>query len=134
VTDTETLDGADLIERSYGPIARGEYDTALAAKRPALLDYARALPAMTDRELVAATESAIYESALIARFSRMNFNAEHCRATMCHSESRRRQVAAGHDEWCGVGSLYQQAYNAVVCGQGHPGLASVTTECGCGLD
>lgn len=130
MTDTTTLDGPDLIEHLYGPIARQEYQHAPSSTRAHLMAYAQRLGTLNAEDFVTFTETAILDSAITGRF-RGNFSAEHCKATMCHAEDRRRQVAAGHDEWCSNGSLYQRAYNAVVRNQGHPQLASITTTCDC---
>lgn len=124
----------DLLEATYGPSARREFEGARESEQPALWAWAfETLPAMDDTGFVRVASGAIYDSANMARF-RGGFEDLHFKATACYRESERRQRLAHPDEDCRATSLYERAYNVTVRDAGHSHMAHEPRSCTCSAD
>lgn len=116
---------ADIV----GPVAVREFNNAADHYKPGLLVWARDLPTLTDEQFLTECSHAIYDSALVGRF-RGNWDHEHFKASACHSEAKRRHVAAGHASDCRGSTLYGQAHARAMREAGHKPPA--LTGCTCG--
>lgn len=95
-----------------GPVGMTEYEGSPDWAKADLLTWALGLPELSDTDLHAETESAIYESALTQRF-RGNWNHVDFKVTACYREAKRRHLAAGHTKDCRADTIYGEAYNAL---------------------
>ena len=111
-----------------GVVALGEYQNAPEHARPKLDAWITTLRDLSDEDFMRVARSAIYDSALTANWQG-NWNAEHCKASACFHESRRRLVLAGHDRGCSGPSLYSRAHSQVMREHGYQPTAD--GECGC---
>lgn len=100
-----------------GRVAYHEFENAPDWSKETLRARLVELTTLTDDEFVRATESAIYDSALMQRF-RGNNEHIHCLATACYYQSELRKAAAGHAEDCRAETLYSRAYGAVTSQHG----------------
>lgn len=75
--------------------------------RTTLLPWLRKVEAMSDLDLYWECRVQIMDSARMNRFR--NMNHVHFQADACMAISRRRRVAAGHDQWCRA-SIYNRAH------------------------
>lgn len=124
----------DLLETTYGPTARREFEGARESEQPGLWTWAfETLPGMFDSVFVTVASRAIYDSANMGRF-RGNFEDVHFKATACYRESERRQRLAHPDEDCRATSLYERAYNITVRDAGHSHMAAEVRPCTCSTD
>lgn len=108
---------SNLAEK-VGVVAAKEFEAAEDWAKPKLLEWIDKLPSLSDETFALECQRAIYDSALCQRF-RGNWEHEHCRASACHHESRRRMVAVGHDRRCNGENIYTQAYASVLVNEGH---------------
>ncbi len=122
LTDTQ-------IEEQFGPIAYREFQGATDTAKPRLRDWLGNLHTLTDDELLGEAAGAILGSAIVQRF-RGNFEADHCMATACYREAKRRHEAAGHAGDCRGTTIYGRAHANVMRSQGH--TPSDPTPCSCG--
>lgn len=118
----------EQVAEIVGPVGVDEFDTAPDYAKAELTEWVRVLRDLSDDALGAESRHWIYESALVGG-SRRNFNHIHCKATACYHESRRRQMAAGHEKYCHGPSIYNRAYAAVLRGEGHTPPAEGTCAC-----
>lgn len=129
-TASETGFDLDLLEATYGPTARREFEHSLADEKPRLWQWAfEVLPVKFDDEFVRTASSAIYDSANMANYP--GFENLHFKATVCYRESERRHALAHPDEDCRATSLYQRAFNMAVRDAGHSHMASEIVPCTC---
>jgi hypothetical protein len=130
-TDAPTYDPS-LLETALGPITAREFDAAEDYTKPALWAWLIAIVNLTDAELYHASRSAIYESALVNRFShRINFEHVHCKATACYSEAERRLKLEKHAEDCRPSGIYGRAHADVMTAYGYE-PSSPIRPCTCG--
>ena len=127
MTETTLATAAD-VHVWYGPVAAQEFEAARDTVKPGLLVWLASLRTMTDDEFRDACESAIYASASVARF-RGNFEDDHCKATACFSESRRRLVLAGHSDDCRGPSVYSRAHASLMRSHGYQPTGDGVCEC-----
>jgi hypothetical protein len=128
-TATPTLD----LVAAIGPVAAREFEGAKIYEKPKLLAWIERLPSQTDDEFAEECSHAIYGSALAMRF-RGNWEADHCRASACFHESRRRLVRDGHAEDCRGPSIYSRAHSALMRGHGYAPTADGECRCDLGGD
>lgn len=114
-----------------GPIGYREFESSKEAHRAGLERWILALPGLSDEEFRAEAASAIHGSALVNSF-RGNWAHEHCKASAAYHESKRRHVAAGHDEDCHGDTIYDVAFAQVWRSQGHSPNAYPPKDCTCG--
>lgn len=114
-------------EPIVGAVAAREYHDSPEWAKPKLREWVEKLPSLSDKDLLGETCSAIHGSALTNSW-RGNWEHEHCKASACSHESRRRMVRDGHGEWCGP-SIYTRAYRDVTLGQGYDWPDDSTCRC-----
>lgn len=118
----------DELKDAIGVVALDEYRGAPDFEKPKLNAWIGTLRDLSDDEFLTVARSAIYHSALTASW-RGNWNADHCRASACYHESRRRLVLAGHDRDCRGQSLYSRAHSELMCEHGYAPTAAGVCEC-----
>lgn len=121
-------DRASIID-IVGPVAITEFDNAKDHYKPDLIEWATALPSLTDEHFLTECARAVYDAALVGSF-RGNWDHEHFKATACFYDAKRRHVAAGHSSDCRGGTLYAQGHAAAMRSAGH--APSPLTDCTCG--
>lgn len=135
VTPAENVDtfgpfDLDLLEETYGPIARREFERAEISYRYNLWQWAfEAVPAMDDRAFVRACSAAIYDSAQM--MDHRGFEHLHFKARLAYAESNRRQRANHPDPACRATSLYQRGFDIAVRDAGHSHMAEDLVACTC---
>lgn len=122
ITETELRD-------IVGPVAFGEYEGASDYYKPNLMAWASELRTLSDDEFMHETVSAIYGSALVNSW-RGNWEHEHFKASACHTEAKRRHVAAGHSEDCRGETAYGRAHTQLMRDHGYTPQPHVDCTCG----
>lgn len=118
----------DNLRDVIGAVGESEFHQALESTKPGLLELFGTLRDMPDDEFLRECEYRIWDSVNCNRF-RGNYWAEHCRATACAHESRRRHRAAGHDEDCHGPTIYSRAHARLMRDHGY--TPTPDGECHC---
>lgn len=115
-------------EPLVGSVAACEYANSPESAKPKLRAWIERLADLSDDALFGEAGMAIHSSALTNSW-RGNWNHEHCKASACYHESKRRLARDGHTERCGP-SIYSRAYADVARGQGYDWPDRSTCRCG----
>lgn len=112
-----------------GLVAFGEYEGARDFRKPELLEWASRLRDLSDDEFMGETLSAIHGSALVNSW-RGNWEHEHFKASACHTEAKRRHVAAGHSDGCRGDTIYGRAHARLMRDHGYTPQPHLDCTCG----
>lgn len=121
----------DKLRELAGVVGAQEFHGACDSTKPALWAWLNNLSSLSDDEFLREAQHAIFQSASSGRF-RGNFEDDHCRASACYHESKRRHRAAGHGKDCYGPTLYSRAYVRAMRDQGHePPASGASGVCHC---